>query len=93
MDLKAEGRLGCANHEMVSLRIQTGAGGKSKKQDCNPGLEEGRLWPVQGSAWKNPIGDSCGEQKDPGELVDFQRSLPPSSIVVHPNRHKTKQRW
>lgn len=93
VDLKAGGRLVCTNHEMVSLRIQRGTGGKSRKQDCNPGLEEGRLWPVQGSDWKNPTGDSCGEQRDPRELIGFQISLPLSSVVVHPDKQENKQRW
>lgn len=49
-DLKAEGSLGSTDWEMIKLRIQGGWGrGIGRKQGCNPGLEEERLWPVQDS--------------------------------------------
>lgn len=73
------------------MRKQWSGLANKKRQDCNPGLEEGRLWSVQGSAWKNPTGDSCGEKRDPGELVGFQRSPSPRSMVVHLTSRKTSR--
>ncbi|PKU36104.1 hypothetical protein llap_13592 [Limosa lapponica baueri] len=62
---------------------------KDKQQDSNLVLQESRLWPVQGYAWKNPMGYNPGEKRGPGQLVDFQGSSP-SSRVVHPD---VKQEW
>jgi len=34
---------------------------QGKQQDHNPGLQKNNLWPVQGLAWKNPVGGGHGE--------------------------------
>lgn len=51
-DMKVRRSLGCSNHDMTEFkgpeRKEPG-----KKQDHSLRLQEGRLWPVQGSAWKN----------------------------------------
>lgn len=47
-DLKDEGSLGGTGWEVIKFSIQRG-GGIGRKQDCKPGLEEERLWPVQDS--------------------------------------------
>jgi len=58
---------------------------KAKKQDRNTELQKTGLCPIQGSAWRNPIGYSLAKKKGPEELVDFQGSPLPSSGVVYPN--------
>lgn len=65
---------------------------QGRKQDHSPRLQKSRLWPGQGSAWKNPMSYSLGKKRVPGELVDFQRSPPASSRLVHPNRQEIKQK-
>ena len=46
-DVKVGGCRSCSDHEMVELMIPTGKE-QGKKQDHIPGLQESRLWPVQG---------------------------------------------
>ncbi|KAK4806252.1 hypothetical protein QYF61_013396 [Mycteria americana] len=55
-DVKVKGSLGCRDHEMVEFRILRGRREEGEKQAHNPGLQESRLWPFQGSAWKSPMG-------------------------------------
>lgn len=63
---------------------------KAKKQDCNPRLGETGRCPIQGSAWKNPMGYSLVKKKSPEELIDFQGSPLSSSGMVYPNMQKVK---
>lgn len=44
------------------------------------------------SAWRNHICYVCPEKRSPNELVDFQKSAPPSSRTVYPNEQEIKQR-
>ena len=88
-DVKIRVSFGCSDHEMVEFRILRGG---SKKQDHNPELEESRLQPLQRFAWKNPMGYSPGEKRGVGELVDIQRSSPPSSRKVYPNKQEIEQK-
>ncbi|GAB0184141.1 hypothetical protein GRJ2_000879400 [Grus japonensis] len=47
-DVKLKGSLGCSDHEMVEFRIL----GAARRACSNyPGLQQSRLWPLQGSAW------------------------------------------
>lgn len=50
------------------------------KQDHNPRCQENRLWPIQGSAWKNPMGP--GQKRGPAELADLQGSPCQSSVLT-----------
>lgn len=43
-----------------------------KMQAHNPGLQENRLWIVQGPVWKNAMGYVHGEKRNTGEFVDIQ---------------------
>ena len=62
------------------------------KQDHNPGLQESRLWLLQGSDWKNPMTYSPGEKRGEGELFDIQGSPPPSPRKTHPDKQEIKLR-
>lgn len=80
--------LSCSEHEMVVFGILRG-GEKSKNQDHNHGLQEGRLWPVQllgRIIWLTVL------ERSQGGLADFQGSPPPTSTVVSLNMQKVKQR-
>lgn len=67
--------------------------GQGKYLNYSPGPQESRLQPLQGSAWKNSMGDGTGEKSSPGEPVDSLGSPPPSSRPVHPDMRKVKRRW
>lgn len=49
---KVRRKLGCNGCDMVEFRSMRG-GSKAKKQDHSLRLQEGRLWPVSVSVWKN----------------------------------------
>lgn len=70
-DVKTDSDLVCSDQEIVEFRILKG-GNTEKKQDYNPGLHKNSLWPFQGPAWTNPMGDKPGEKSGPREPVDFQ---------------------
>lgn len=46
-DVKIEGSLGCSDGGLQNPK----RGEQGKKQDHSPGLQESRIWPLQGSAW------------------------------------------
>ena len=50
------------------------------------------LLAYSGTFWKNPMSHDPRYKRGPGELVDFQRSPPPSSKVAHPDEQEIKQR-
>ena len=50
--VKIKGSLGCSDHKMEEFRTWRGGSEQDKKQNHNPGLQESRLWPLQGSAWQ-----------------------------------------
>lgn len=77
----------CSNHGMVKFRVLERTG-KEKKNYHSAGLQEIRLLPVHGSAWKNILGHSPGEQRSPGELIGPS----PSSRKVRPDKQEIKQR-
>ena len=52
--VKIKGILGCRDYEMVEFKIMKRVG-QGKTEDQNPGLQEGKLCPVQGPNWKNPL--------------------------------------
>lgn len=62
---------------------------QGKKQNHNLGVQDSRLWPFQGSTWKNCMGYSPGEKRGLEELVDLQGSPPPSSRMVHPHKQES----
>ncbi|GAB0209624.1 hypothetical protein GRJ2_003428100 [Grus japonensis] len=49
-DVKLKGSLGCSDHEMVECRILR-AVKEGTQQAHYPGLQESRLWPLEGPAW------------------------------------------
>ncbi|GAB0179939.1 hypothetical protein GRJ2_000459200 [Grus japonensis] len=49
-NVKLKGSLGCIDHETVEFKILRAAK-KGAQQALYPGLQESRLWPLQGSAW------------------------------------------
>lgn len=65
--------------------------GQGKYQNYNPGPQESRHQPFQGSAWKNSMGDDSGGKRGPGELGDSPGSPPLSSRTVHPDMQEVKQ--
>lgn len=54
-DVKIKGSFGCSDHKMVGVQDPEGRK-EGEKQAHNPGLQESRLWPLQRSAWKSPVG-------------------------------------
>lgn len=83
------GCLGCSKHKMVEFRILTGES-KTNSRVLNLNLEEQTL-PC--SAWANAMECGPGENEAPGELVDFQGTLPPGSMMVYPAKQEIEQRW
>lgn len=65
---------------------------QGKKQNHNLGVQDSRLWPFQGSTWKNCMGYSAGEKRGLEELVDLQGSPPPSSRMG-PSSQAGKPAW
>ncbi|GAB0188870.1 hypothetical protein GRJ2_001352300 [Grus japonensis] len=49
-DVKLKGSLGCSDHEMVEIQGPQGSE-EGVQQAHYPGLQESRLWPLQGPAW------------------------------------------
>lgn len=74
--MKVRSSLDCSDHKMLEFRILKG-GNKEKSRIMTV---------VQRCAWKNPIGYSPGEKRDPGE------GSPTSSRMVLPNKQNIKQR-
>ena len=68
-----------------------GSRGQSKTEDHNPGLQEGKLCPVQGPDWKNLLWQGHRPNRGPGELVDFEGSPSARSRKVHPSAQEKKQ--
>lgn len=56
----------------------------------NPGLQEGRHWPLQGSAWKNSRRHGPGEKRGLRELFDIQWWPPPNPRKTHPDKNQAK---
>lgn len=54
--------------EMAELRSLRQQG----KKQYNHGLQERKLQPIQGCAWKNPIEDLAERKRGLREMVDFQ---------------------
>jgi len=48
--MKLKGSLGCSNHELVELKILRASRIGALKAHY-PGLQESRLWPLQGPTW------------------------------------------
>lgn len=48
---------------------------QEKKQDLSCGLQENRLGPLQKFAWKNSLGHSSGEKRDPRDRIGIQSNL------------------
>lgn len=46
---------------------------QDKQEDHSPGLQEKKLWPVWGSAWKNPMGHHPGAKRGPPRAGWFSR--------------------
>ncbi|GAB0185859.1 hypothetical protein GRJ2_001051200 [Grus japonensis] len=87
--LKARDYLACSNHEMVEFRIVRG---ESKTKSRIPNLNLGRA-DFACSACVNPMECGPGENKTPGELVDFQGTSPPGSRMFCPDKQEIRQRW
>jgi len=49
-NVKLEGSLGCSEHEMAEFKILR-AVMRAQQQAHYPGVQESRLWSLQGSAW------------------------------------------
>lgn len=69
-DVKVWDRLDCSDHGTVGFKILR-RGSRIKIRIIILGFKR-RLWPLQGSAWRKPMGDSTGEERGPGDLVDLQ---------------------
>lgn len=80
-DVKVRSSLDCSDHKMPGFRILKG-GNKAKSRVTTL---------VQRCAWKNTIGYSSGEKRDPGEFVDSEGSSTRSRMVL-PNKQNIKQR-
>ena len=79
-----------SGHEM-EFRLLSG-GEKAQSHNHSPGLQKSRLWPLQGSAWKNPMGHHPGEKRGPGVMAEFQgRITSSSSRMVHPNKQRPQE--
>lgn len=52
--VKAEGSLGCSDHEVVEFRISWPE--ENTEQNHNPGLQKCQFWPFQAIARGNPVG-------------------------------------
>ena len=98
-DTSKHGRtvLGCEDQWQPALAAATmrqwssGEGKEQgKKQDHNTGPQEGRLWSLSGSAWKNPMGYNP-RKRAPRELVAIQGLPPPRSRMVHCDKQEIKQ--
>lgn len=68
------------------------SGKKKKKSSITPLEFRDQTVACWVSAWRNHICYVCPEKRSPNELVDFQKSAPPSSRTVYPNEQEIKQR-
>lgn len=86
-NVAVQGSLGCSDHERVEFRVlRVGRRGLTalgfRKAD----------WCLQRSAWRNPLGSGNGGKRGPRKMVDVQRSRPPSSGALHPNKWAIRQK-
>lgn len=89
-DAKVKGSLGCSDHEMMLFRILRA--GRRVKSKLTSGLQESRLWPLQRSAWKCPMG--CSQWKwGPRKLVNIQISAPSSLRVLEKKKNARRPAW
>lgn len=86
-DVAVQGSLGCSDHERVEFRVlSVGRRGLTalgfRKAD----------WCLQRSAWRSPLGSGNEGKRGPRKMVDVQRSPPPSSRALHPNKWAIRQK-
>lgn len=62
-DVKVKARFGCNVRETVEFMVLRW-GEQGKYHNSNHRLQKNRDWPLQHSAWNNPMGDCPGVQKN-----------------------------
>lgn len=60
---------------------------QGKQQDHNPGVQKNNIWPIQGPAYRNPMGGGHGEQKN--QMIFKDHFIQ----VQEPHEQEIKQKW